>query len=418
MKIAIFTDLFLEIPGGIPSSIKAQKKALEEAGHEAVVFCPGTSKNKSKKVDSTICIVPTFRLLRIGGAPTAELPGVVERFIEEKYPDFGEEFDLVHIHYEAAVSMAGVHLARKYDLPVVQTMHGREDMAVATNVSHPFKWSTAWFLATWHARYIPHERDVEVDEYLAPSKTRAMMWSIMVAQAQAADTVVMPSHHFVEKFKHYGVTRPMVVVSNGVADELVSAEWPVRKLKKGEELRLIWTSRVSKEKRIVPFLEALAGLEEGSWRLDVFGDGNDMRKAQRVVRENNMSGQVIFHGVVPHEKLLMKQKRAHLSVMTSYGFDNQSMTLLEAVAAGLPVLYCDPDMKEVMPVKGAMMTDGPEPSQIAKSLEIIMREPERIEQMSRVMLKERERALQSRQLKKLINLYESLAKGQIPEGAV
>lgn len=409
MKVAIFTDLFLEIPGGIPSSVKAQKKALEEAGHEAVVFCPG----REVSTDRTICVVPTFRFLRIGGAPTAKLPGRVERFIEQEYPDFGQEFDLVHVHYEAAVSMAGVRLARKYGLPVVQTMHGREDVAVATNIPHPFKWLSAWFLAAWHGKYIPHRKKVMVDNYLAPSRTRAKMWTLMRAQAQVADVVVMPSHHFVEKFRHYGVTRPMVVVSNGVADGLVNSEWPVRKLAEGETLRMIWTSRVSKEKRILPFLEALASLTEKNWRLDVFGDGNEMGRARRFVREHGLEKRVKFHGMVAHEKLLMKQREAHLSVMTSYGFDNQSMTLLEAVAAGLPVLYCDPDMTEVMPLSGAVMAEGPEPEQLAAVVRRILAEPRKIEKMSRVMLDCRGDALQSKQLKRLLALYGALVEGGV-----
>lgn len=41
MRIAFFTDVFLEIPGGIPSSIKAQKTALESLGHHVTIFCPG-----------------------------------------------------------------------------------------------------------------------------------------------------------------------------------------------------------------------------------------------------------------------------------------------------------------------------------------------------------------------------------------
>ena len=30
MRIALFTDIYLDIPGGIPSSIKAQKSALQK----------------------------------------------------------------------------------------------------------------------------------------------------------------------------------------------------------------------------------------------------------------------------------------------------------------------------------------------------------------------------------------------------
>ena len=40
LRIAIFTDVFLGIPGGIPSSIRAQKASLEALGHQVTIFCP------------------------------------------------------------------------------------------------------------------------------------------------------------------------------------------------------------------------------------------------------------------------------------------------------------------------------------------------------------------------------------------
>ena len=45
LRIAIFTDVFLGIPGGIPSSIRAQKTALESLGHQVTIFCPGTQQD-------------------------------------------------------------------------------------------------------------------------------------------------------------------------------------------------------------------------------------------------------------------------------------------------------------------------------------------------------------------------------------
>jgi len=36
---------------------------------------------------------------------------------------------------------------------------------------------------------------------------------------------------------------------------------------------------------------------------------------------------------------------------------------------GLPVFFCDPDMKEVVPMSGALMSDGPSPEQMANALD-------------------------------------------------
>ena len=67
MRIAVFTDLYLEIAGGIPSSISAQKRELEKLGHEVVVFCPGFKQPEEKNV----VILPTSKI-NVNGAPTTK----------------------------------------------------------------------------------------------------------------------------------------------------------------------------------------------------------------------------------------------------------------------------------------------------------------------------------------------------------
>ena len=86
------------------------------------------------------------------------------------------------------------------------------------------------------------------------------------------------------------------------------------------------------------------------------------------------------------------------------------MILLEAVAAGLPVLYCDPDMSEVVPRNGAMLTAGPSPAEMATGLQEILDNPKKIERMSAAMISYRDKVAQSVQVDKLLQFYENLVK--------
>ena len=409
MKIAIFTDVFLEVPGGIPSSIKAQRKSLEELGHTVTIFCPGFKIPKGEK---NIEIVPTHKHIRANGAPLSRSPEIVEKWVREKFPMF--DFDLVHVHYEASCSLAGARLARQYKIPLVQTMHGREDMAVAINIPHPFKTIVALTLNRLHRSYIPHEKLIPYDDDLAPTVARARMWTMMVSHANYADQVITPSKHFANKLKQYGVKKPITVVSNGVADEMVkklgkSEEKLVRKMKPGDTLKIFWNSRISREKRIIPFLQAMALMKEPC-ELSACGDGNELNAAKNYAKRHKIKAK--FYGRVPHEEMLDKMLDQHISATVSYGFDTQGLTLLEAEATGMPVFFCDPDMRESVPGGGYVISDGASPEQMADALDRLCRYPERIEKMSRVMLKNRESILQSTQIKKLIGVYEAALKSQ------
>ncbi len=418
MRLAVFTDVLLDVPGGIPSSIMAQKRSLEELGHEIVVFAPGFAaslKNMPAKERKNIITVPTHHVFRPNGAPLSKRPGKVERFVLSRFPEF--DFDIVHVHYEASCSIAGMKLARRFNKPLVQTMHGREDMAVQINIPKGLKTFVATVLCFLHSRYIPHFKQATADASLAPTLARRKMWNIMVNHANYADKVITPSEHFKTKIVEMGVEKPVFVVSNGVDDDMV-AELDarvkrmdgslIRKVEEGDRLRIFWNSRLSREKRIMPFMEALSLMRE-PFCCTFVGDGNGLKSARCFAEKHNLmhgkNQQVVFCGRVPHEEVLDKMIKQHLSVTVSYGFDTQGLTLLEAEATGLPVFFCDPDMKENVPKGGFVMADGCSPAQMAHALDMVARNPKEIEKMSEVMLSHRKDVLQSTQIKKLLDVY-------------
>lgn len=395
MRIAIFTDVYAPWSnGGIASSIRAQKEELEKLGHRVTVFCPGSDAK-----EKGVITVPSFKHFKVNGSIMARFPEVVENYVLEKVPDFNK-FDIVHVHHEVACSMAGIRLAQKFGIPLVQTMHGREDQAIALNVPHVCQFAMADGLNWLHGKYLKHGVKVRKDKFQAPTRTRAKMWEMMVNHANQADVVTTPSDHFAKKLEHYGVEKPIMVLSNGVADELVEAEFQERELKDGAILKMIWNSRLSREKRIMPFLRAVAGLKR-PYILYVYGTGNDEKRARKFVKKHNMK--VKFYGESSRKKILARMRETHLGIMASYNFDTQGMTLLEAEATGLPVFFCDPEMMEVVPRESFVLAGGPEAEAMAIALEGIP--AEKIAEMSRRMLKERKSVLQSKQVKRLLAVY-------------
>lgn len=428
LHIAIFTDVFLGIPGGIPSSIRAQKTSLEALGHQVTIFCPGTQKDYSNPLnkfgadhDPNIILVPTAKFL-VNGAPFSKWTKYVTRFIEKKYPNLAETFDLFHIHYEATTSMAGLLLAKKYGIKVVQTMHGREDMAIAINVPHPFKTLAATGINLIHRTTLksiakkspkPDYQNTEIKN-LAPTIARREMWQMMVRQANLADQVITPSAHFAKKLQLFGVTHPISVISNGIADQEIANFTPkIRNYQRSEPLRILWFSRLSKEKRILPFLESLriAQKLEPNFRFifTIIGDGNQMSKVQKFCKKHFDEASIKILGTIPHQEILQKYTEdQHLSIINSYQFDTQGLTILEAAACNLPVIYADPDMSEIVPNHGGLCAKSPTPHAMAELLLKIYHQPEIIQKLSQNLAASEKTYLQSHQIKKLLDLYFSL----------
>ena len=150
----------------------------------------------------------------------------------------------------------------------------------------------------------------------------------------------------------------------------------------------------------MPFLQALKHLKR-PYVLHVYGGGNELKKAKRYAERNNLK--VKFYGPVKREKIIERMKEAHLSVVVSYNFDVQPMTLLEAEATGLPVFFCDPTMREVVAPGGYVMADGP--SAVAMQLALDNLPSGEITAMSKRMLTHRGEVLQAKQMKKLLDVY-------------
>ena len=400
MKIAIFSDCYLDLTGGIVSSINAQKEALEARGHTVCVFSTGFPRSEAeiqKLKRKKIYLVPSCWLFFRGLTPISRRPRVIEKWLVREHPELGG-FDVFYVHYEAGCSIAGLRLARKLDIPSVQVMHGREDMGEANIIPFGLRTTVAWFLNWLHSWYLPHPVKVARDDYLAKNIAAARMWTLMVNHANYADLVLTPSEHFRKKLIHYGVSRPVKVLPNGFPDAKFPAEVQIKKLEPGEELRMVWHSRVSAEKRMMPFLKALR-LVPGGWRLDVYGGGGDYFRARRYAKHYRLP--VEFHGNAKFETVQKAISRAHLDVLVSYGFDTFGMTLIEAEAHGVPVLFCDPDMREVIPEGGYVMSASKSSEKMAEALSKLITQPERIQEMSRVMVEHRKEVLASQRVREL-----------------
>ena len=394
------------------SSINAQKTALEAMGHTVYIFSTGFPRSKSQLAElatKNIFLVPSCKLFFRGLTPVSRRPKIIERWLLKNHPEL-KTFDIFYVHYEAGCSIAALRLAKTLKIPSVQVMHGREDMGETNLIPFGLRTLVACSLNLLHSWYLPHKVTVSRDHYLANNLAKAKMWTLMVNHANFADLVLSPSTHFKDKLTHYGVKTEVKVLENAYPDAKFPENPPLKTLKQGQSLRIIWHSRVSAEKRIMPFLRALNLLSQtnSNFSLDVYGGGGDFFRAKRFARRHRLP--VIFHGNAPFENIQKSLQSAHLDVLVSYNFDTFGMTLIEAEAYNTPVFICDPDMQEVVPKGSFILSLDPSPEQMAASLARLLNSPENIAKMSKIMQNHRTEILASTRIKKLEQIFSDIIK--------
>ena len=407
MRIAIFSDCYLDLTGGIVTNINTEKKALEARGHTVYVFSsafPRSANERQKLAKENIFPVKSCRVFGRGITPIARRPGVIEKQLAKEHPEL-KDFDIFYVHYEAGCSIAGLRLAKKYGIPSIQVMHGREDVGEENLIPKGFRTIVAFFLNWFHSWYIPHHVKVPRDDYCVTTIARAKMWTLMVNHANFADTVITPSEHFRKKLLHYGVTKPITAIHHGIADELLLADLPPKTYDPKKPLEIIWHSRVSGEKRVLPFLQAIKiiGEKQLPYHLSVYGDGPELKKAMKYAHRHHLNTD--FYGTATHKTIQKALKKSHLDVLVSYDYDTFGMTLIEAAATGTPSLIVDPVLAEVLPKDSYILAKDPSPKTIADAIYNIYKHPSTIERMSAKLLAYRPHLKNSTKLTKLLKIF-------------
>lgn len=407
MKIAIFSDCYLDLTGGIVTAINADKAELERRGHTVYIFSsayPKSQKEKQQLAKKHIYPVKSCRIFGRGLTPIARRPKIIEKELEKTHPEL-KNFDIFYVHYEAGCSIAGLQLAKKYKIPSVQVMHGREDVGEEKLIPFGLRTFVATALNLFHSWYIPHKIKIRRDHYLANTIAKAKMWTLMVNHANYADFILTPSGHFRQKLVHYGVVKPIAALHHGISNNLLKTKIPPRTFQPDETLELIWHSRLSGEKRILPFLEALSKVSH-KYHLNLYGDGPDFKKAVRYAKKHKLS--TTFHGTQSFDRIQHALKKSHLDILVSYNYDTFGMTLLEATSAGVPVLIADPDLTEILSPNGYILTKNETPTEMAKSINYIFEHPETIEKMSLAQLSARGQKSVNSKVQKLEKIFKML----------
>lgn len=101
-------------------------------------------------------------------------------------------------------------------------------------------------------------------------------------------------------------------------------------------INLIYVGRISPEKGLLPFLQSWSTFKEKDrFTLTVLGDGVDKNQAEAFAVENGLASKIRFHGFVGDPSVFFAAP--DLLIMPSLR-EGLPMTLIEALASGVPVL--------------------------------------------------------------------------------
>ena len=334
MHVVMFADQHVESLGGAQVSMRLQRRFLERAGHTVTIVAPRMHGHRAAAPDASYIDTPSIPI-----TPDREYslswPGRrTDRFVDGALAE-RPPVDAVHVQADFWGALTGHRFAARHSLPVVHTMHNRVDVGIEATA--PVPGLVLRTLNAWQKRALHGADGAGRDG-----------WAYLRRFAAQSDAVTAPSAHFARRLHEHGVVAvdgaPVIDVWNGIDDDVLdaarAAESPGTAAGRP---RFVWLGRMSPEKRLLPFLEAVAlsGIDAD---VEIIGGGGQERAARRLVRRLRPTASVVFGGRMPYPDTLRRIAAADAVVQTSIGFETQGMTVFEAASLGTSAVVSDPDI--------------------------------------------------------------------------
>jgi glycosyltransferase involved in cell wall biosynthesis len=393
MRIAIVSDYYFDYVGGAQTSMRQQKLALEEAGHTVVIVSParGVYGPRYRPVGDGLQITPLFRVpvLDLAVIPnTAANVKALERYLR------GEQIDVVHVQTEFGLAHAADAAAAAVGIPLVHTVHSFY-WASEGLPQGSVQWFLRWGLQKAIAGKIPNL-------LLTPRKSDNLLRNLVLAMARKARRVVSPSAHQAADLRDAGVTGEIFVIPNPIATSDLPSS--ILTLEPGEKPRFLWVARCEPVKRPLPFaravIDALARTGNG-FSVDFVGEGSDLAALKRLAAGHP---EIRIQGALPHDEVLALMDASSAIALTSLGFDNQPMTIAEAVSRERGVLYCDPKLSEGLHNSG-FLAESPDDAGLADALVALVSDPSLLLDLSRGAVIDRELFSPARYVERITTVY-------------
>ncbi|KAM9862018.1 glycosyltransferase [Leucobacter sp. BZR 635] len=361
MHILIVTDQHPESLGGVQVALRLQRRFLERAGHTVSIAAPELHRpgyataveDQAAYID--LPSVPITRDREYGLSwPGKRSDRALDRALAARVAAGSPPVDLVHIQGDFWGAMIGLRAANRHGLPVVFTMHNNVDegtRAVTPLAPVAFAGLRAW------RRFAVGRVPAALRGRVAASDSGA--WRYLAELTAGAALVTAPSGHFARTLEEHGVGNwsagGVEVTQGGVNDELIGAVRAVPRSARTRP-RLVWLGRMSGEKRVLEFIEALG---ESGVDADVtlHGAGLLLGKVERRIEALKLADRVRVAGPVPYEEALAAMRDADALVQTSIGFETQGLTPFEAAALGTPTVFCDPKIAHDLGVEPSWLAD-------------------------------------------------------------
>ena len=360
MRIGIFTDTYPPFINGVSTSIVMLENALRKKGHQVYIVTVNSDNMKYKYEKDE-------HIIRIPGVPIGiydyRLTGVYPLKALNKIRKWN--LDVIHSHTEFGVGTFARIISKQFNIPLVHTYH------------------------TMYEDYVHYI----TKGYFNNTSRKIVEYLTNFYCDQTATELIVPTKKTYDLFKEkYKYERNVHIVPTGIEVERFYKEnidskkiEEIRKkhgLTKGDFV-ILFVGRIAKEKDVEFLISAHEYLAKNyKSKLLIVGDGPDLESYKKLAHKLNLDEYVIFAGKVPWEDVAVYYQIADVFATASTS-ETQGLTVIEAMAASLPVVAVNDESFNTVIVDGLNGHLFETKHQYKKYVESFINEPSKLKQFSK-----------------------------------
>lgn len=310
MRIMIVTDQYPPMVGGVPTVTRNMATDFAARGHQVWVVAPSYGARDVRRLEQDVRVYrfssfewPAYKDLRIPFLPFMPIRNLIKR----------SDPDIIHIHSPVVLGNIAQILAGGLRKPVISTNH-----------------------------YLPinMSRSLSVDP-LFGKPFNNITYSYLLYFNNRCEYVTTPTQTALDLLYAHGLRAPAGAISNGIDLEMYRpGERDPDVLQRfglpAASPLIIHVNRLSEEKKVDVLLNAVAKMQRKG-HVALIGTGAAEAELRAQVDQLNIADRVSFLGYVSDGDLLQLRHAADIFVIPSEA-DLQSLSTMEAMACGLPVI--------------------------------------------------------------------------------
>ncbi len=358
MRILIVSTSYPPYMSGLATATANLGFELSKNHQLAIISSSPSKKAQIKNINKNlnIYLMPSFGFNNKTQLTLAyPQPKKIESLIQQFQPD------IIHLQDFSPICLTALNLGNQLNIPIVMTHHFTAEYVVESLIPTKI-----------------------ISRRLSQSQiTKKLIYRLTNPIYNRCDLITVPNPSLIPYFKQAKLKKDIISVPNGIITKNFQTKTRLQSVLKKYKIKqprlIIFVGRLDLDKNLKLLLEAFAPISQHNpdTALVFVGDGRQKTKLKKMAQKLKINHSVYFPGRIDNQKKSLSHLYNAASIFANPSIvENQSVSFIESLAAGLPIVASDLPIQAsfIKPNQNGLLFEPNNKTALATCLQILLKD--------------------------------------------